>query len=207
MEFNPDPTKQATELIFSHKIKPHVHPPLFFNGNVVTKVESHKHLGLTLDTKLSFKSHVNEKIIKTKKIIGMIKHLSKYLPIKTLILMYKSLIRPHFDYCDVIFHIPPPNNGAFDNVNVINNIGALHFLMTKIESVQYQAALAITGTWKGTSRVKLYKELGLESLSDRRSSNRVLQLFKIKNNLTPEYLRRKLPPLNLHDVNLNIFFK
>ena len=77
--------------------------------------------------------------------------------------------------------------------------------MTKIESVQYQAALAITGTWQGTSRVKLYKELGLESLSDRRSSNRVLQLFKIKNNLTPEYLRRKLPPLNLHDVN-PIFF-
>ena len=136
------------------------------------------------------------------------KHLSKYLPIKTLILMYKSLIRPHFDYCDVIFHIPPLNNRAFgngNNVNVINNIGTLHVLMTKIESVQYQAALAITGTWQGTSRVKLYKEIGLESLSDRRSCSRVLQLFKIKNNLTPEYLRRKLPPLNLDDVNPNLF--
>ena len=75
----------------------------------------------------------------------MIKHLSKYLPVKTLTLLYKSLIRPHFDYCDVIFHIPPPNNGAFDNVNnAINNIGISHVLMTKIESVQYQAALAIT---------------------------------------------------------------
>ena len=127
----------------------------------------------------------------------MIKHLSKYLPIKTLILMYKSLIRPHFDYCDVIFHIPPSNNGAFDNgnVNVINNIRTLHVLMTKIESVQYQAALAITGTWQGTSRVKLYKELGLESLSDLRSSNRVLQLFKIINNLTPEYLKKKATTL------------
>ena len=127
LEFNPDPSKQATELLFSCKNRPPVHPPLFFNGNVVTKVDEHKHLGLVLDSKLSFKSHVNEKIIKTKKTIGMIKHLSKYLPIKTLILMYKSLVRPHFDYCDVIFHNPPSNNGAFDNNanNDVNNNGDL----------------------------------------------------------------------------------
>ena len=33
-----------------------------------------------------------------------------------------------------------------------------------MESVQYNAALAITGALKGTSQVKPYKELGLESL-------------------------------------------
>ena len=80
--------------------------------------------------------------------------------------------------------------------------------MSKIESVQYQAALAITGTWQGTSRIKLYKELGLESLSDRRSLNRVIQLFKIKNSITPAYLRGKLPPLSIQDdpnANPNTF--
>ena len=209
MEFNPDPTKQATELLFSCKKKPPIHPPLFFNGMVVTKVNEQKHLGLILDEKLSFRSHVNEKITKTKKIIGMIRHLSKYLPIKTLVLMYKSLVRPHFDYGDVIFHIPPQINGAFGNNNANGNL-QLNVLMAKIESVQYQATLAITGTWQGTSKIKLYKELGLESLSDRRSVNRVLQIFKIKNNLTPEYLREQLPPLlvqnNLH-ANPNIFFE
>jgi len=162
---------------------------------------------LILDEKLSFRSHVNEKITKTKKIIGMIRHLSKYLPIKTLVLMYKSLVRPHFDYGDVIFHIPPQNNGAFGNNNANGN-RQLNVLMAKIESVQYQATLAITGTWQGTSKIKLYKELGLESLSDHRSVNRGLQIFKIKNNLTPEYLREQLPPLrvlnNLH-ANPNIF--
>ena len=35
----------------------------------------------------------------------------------------------------------------------------------KIEAVQYNAALAITNAIKGTSRTKLYKELGIESLS------------------------------------------
>ena len=69
--------------------------------------------------------------------------------------------------------------------------------MKKVESVQYQAALAITGSWQGTNRVKIYEQLGLESLSDRRSLNRILQIFKIKSNLTPSYLKSKLPPLDV----------
>ena len=206
LEFNPDPTKQATEHLFSCKNKPPAHPPLFFNGNIVTKVDEHKHLGLILDKKLSFKSHLNEKILQTKKTIGMIKHLSRYLPVKTLLLMYKSLVRPHFDYCDIIFHIPSLGNERF--VNYLPNNEHLNILMAKIESAQYQAALAITGTWQGTSRIKLYKELGLESLSARRSLNRIIQLFKIKNNHTPEFLRNKLPSLSIQDnpnANPNIF--
>ena len=206
LEFNPDPTKQATELLFSCKNNPPAHPPLFFNGNIVTKVDEHKHLGLILDKKLSFKSHLNEKILQTKKTIGIIKHLSRYLYVKTLLLMYKSLVRPHFDYCDIIFHIPSLGNERF--VNYLPNNEHLNILMAKIESVQYQAALAITGTWQGTSRIKLYKELGLESLSARRSLNRIIQLFKIKNNHTPEFLRNKLPSLSIQDnpnANPNIF--
>ena len=93
------------------------------------------------------------KSTRQKKTIGMIKYLSKYLPVKTLILMYKSLVRPHFDYCDIIYHIPPDDNGIFDNIH--NNGFAnrsLNILMAKIESIQYQAALAITGAWQGTNR-------------------------------------------------------
>ena len=41
-------------------------------------------------------------------------------------------------------------------------------LLNKLESVQYNAALAITGAIKGTSKERLYEELGLESLSNRR---------------------------------------
>ena len=38
MEFNPDPTKQATEVLFSCKKSSPYHPPLIFNGMVVAKV-------------------------------------------------------------------------------------------------------------------------------------------------------------------------
>ena len=82
LEFNPDPTKQATEVLFSHKKPPLNHPPLYFNGNEVKQVNEQKHLGLFLDSKLSFKRHINDKIAKVKKTIGILRHLSNFLPLK-----------------------------------------------------------------------------------------------------------------------------
>ena len=74
------------------------------------KVNEQKHLGLILDSKLSFERHVNEKIIKAKKFIGIIKYLSKFLPLKTLDQKYKALVRSHLDYCDIIYHTPASNS-------------------------------------------------------------------------------------------------
>jgi len=65
--------------------------------------------------------------------------------------------------------------------------------MKELEKVQYQAALAITGTWQGSSQLKLYDELGWESLSDRRWCRRILQIHKIVNDKTPQYLKNRLP--------------
>ena len=66
--------------------------------------------------------------------------------------------------------------------------------MENVEKIQYKAALAITGAWQGSSRLKLYEELGWETLSDRRLSKRILQIHKIINDKTPSYLKNKLPP-------------
>ena len=77
-----------------------------FNGTIVAKMNDQKHLGLSLDSSLSFKKHVNEKINKAKKNLGLIKHLPMFLPHKTLDLMYKALVRSHFVYCGMIYHIP-----------------------------------------------------------------------------------------------------
>ena len=67
--------------------------------------------------------------------------------------------------------------------------------MEKLASVQYATALAITSAWRGTSREKLYNELGCESLNLRRWSRRLVLLFKFVNNLTPQYTRQPIPPL------------
>jgi len=74
--------------------------------------------------------------------------------------------------------------------------------MEEIEKLQYDAALIVTGAWKGSNRSKLYDELGWESLSDRRRIRRTLLLHKIVNNCTPSYLKDKLPPQH-YQVNLD----
>ena len=63
----------------------------------------------------------------------------------------------------------------------------------KLESIQYNACLAISGCFRGTSQEKLYSELGLESLADQRFSRRMIFFYKIMNNLSPSYLRSYLP--------------
>ena len=113
--------------------------------------------------------------------------------------MYKSLVRSHLDYCDVIYHIPPLNTPVIGM--------SLQTLMEKIERIQYQAALAVTGTWKGTNRNKLYEDLGWESLSDRRMCKRLLQFHKIVDRKTPNYLIKKLPPNHRNLINLPYIFR
>ena len=87
--------------------------------------------------------------------------MSKYVPRSTLEAMYKSYVRPQLEYGDVIYHHPPLVGNHL-------SIYDLNELMTKVDSVQYRAALVTTGAWKGTNKEKLDKELGWESLSQRR---------------------------------------
>ena len=74
--------------------------------------------------------------------------------------------------------------------------------MEKLESVQYFAALAVTGTWKSTSRDKLYDQLGWESLNLRRWSRRLILFYKIVNNLTSDYTRHPIPHLQESNYDL-----
>ena len=162
---------------------------ILFNNIPVKKVNEHKHLGIVLDSKLSFSAHIKSAISKTRKGIGLLKYLSKYLPRHTLNELYKLYVRPHLDYGDVIYHIPSKVCEFSQNIILSN-------FMEKLESVQYSAALAVTGTWKGTSRDKLYAELGWESLSLRRWSRRLTLFYKFKNNISPEYTSEPIPPLH-----------
>ena len=191
MEFNPVPTKQPTEVLFSCKKASPSHPQLIFNGNIVKKVSEQKHLGLILDSGLTFKKYINEKIRKAKKNLGLIKHVSRFLPLKTLDQMYKAVVRSHLDYCDIIYHIPP-------KINPPPQFPTFNSLMDKLERVQYQAALVATDAWQGSNCSKLNEELGWETLSDRRMCRRILQIHKIMNNKTLFYLKDKLPPEHKH---------
>ena len=66
-------------------------------------------------------------------------------------------------------------------------------MMNIVEQIQYKAALVVTGCWQGTSRDKIYDDLGWESLSDRRWYRRLCMFYKIRNHEAPQYLRDHLP--------------
>ena len=76
-----------------------------------------------------------------------------------------------------------PSNATFSNRN---------------ESVQCNAALAITGTIRGTSKKKLYQELGFETMKERMWFWKRYCFYKILNNQAPVYLYSLLSPPNRH---------
>ena len=106
----------------------------------------------------------------------MIWKLRYILPRHSLITIYKSFVRPILNYCDIIYD--QPNNEGFCN---------------KIERLQYNVALAVTGAIRGTSQTKLYNELGLESLIFRRWMRRLCMFYKIKILNILEYLYYLIP--------------
>ena len=102
--FYPTVSKQAHEVIFSRKRKKVIHPNLTFNNINVKRVDSHKHLGLVLDDKLSFKDDLKTKIEKESKGIHVLRKLRSHIPRSSLITIYKSFIRPSLDYADIIYN-------------------------------------------------------------------------------------------------------
>ena len=100
------------------------------------------------------------------------------LPRPSLIILYKSFIRPHLDYGDIIYD--QPFNNSFQN---------------KIESIQYSVCLAITDAIRGTSKERLYGE-SLESLQNCRWFRKLCYRYKIVVNRSPNDLFKFVPASN-----------
>ena len=128
MQFNPDISKQAIEVIFSHKINKPDHPLLVFNGIPVARERSTKHLGLILDERLSFRLQIKEALQKAKKGLGLLKYMSRHVTRDVVDTMYAMYIRPHLEYADVIYR-------HWQNQES----------MYLLESIEYQAARTVTG--------------------------------------------------------------
>ena len=104
MNFNPDTTKQAQEVIFSCKVKKStVLPPFLFNNASVTRTSSQKHLGIILDNKLKFDDHIKMVFRKISKTVGLLRKLHNFLPRAALIAIYKGFIRLHLDCGDILY--------------------------------------------------------------------------------------------------------
>ena len=181
MSFNPDITKKKNNTS---------HPSFYFNNTPIQRKSVQRHLGLFLDEKLPFLKHIDEKIKKATVGVNLMRKLNLLLPRSSLLTVYKCFMSPHLDYGDVIY----------DQRN-------LSSLTNKIESVQYNAALAITGAIRGTSKEKLYQELGFESLKDRRWLRRLCHQYKIVSAKQPAYLYDLIPPFQRSSSNKDCIYE
>ena len=146
MSLNPDTTKPAQEVIFNKKLKTVPYPSITFNNNPLSLCPAQKHLELVLDSKLTFNEHMKHILSKVNKSIGLLRKFQPVLPRSSLLTIYKAFISNHFDYADLVYY--ESYKSSFHE---------------KLESIQYNAALAVTGVTRGSSE-KFYQELGLELL-------------------------------------------
>ena len=161
-------------------MKKTVHPPLLFNNASVTRTSSQKHLGIIIDNQLKFDDDKKMMFRKTSQNKGVLRKLHNFLPrAAALITIYKAFIRSYLDYGHILYD--QACNMSFHQ---------------KLESIQYNACLGITGAIRGTSKEKLY--LGLESLQLRRWYRKLGMFYKIFKSKTPQYLFKLIPEKHRH---------
>ena len=139
MSFNPDISKQAIEIIFSNKNNNNKAdpPPVTFNGIPVKRDIETKHLGMVLDSKLTFKSHLegtNGRLAKARQGLGLMRQLKRWTSPSVLETVYKAYVRAHPDYGDILFHTEDLTKHSVWNVEATDN------LLRKVETIQYKAA-------------------------------------------------------------------
>ena len=134
---------------------------------------SQKHLSIILDNRLSYEEHLRLVFSKINRTIGLLRKLLCLIPRSALLTIYKTSVQPHLDYGDIIYE------------KTYNS--SLH---QKIESAIYNACPAITGATKGTSKKKLYNELGLEPLHLRRWFRKFCYFYKFYKHESLQYLSR-----------------
>ncbi|MES9992730.1 MAG: reverse transcriptase family protein, partial [Candidatus Thiodiazotropha sp.] len=181
--FNPS---KSESLLFSRKhIKPH-HPPIIMNNEVISEVNTHKHLGLTFSNDCTWHDHLA--LIKTKAWhrINIMRKLKFTLDRKSLEKIYFAFIRPLLEYADVVW----------DNCT--------QYEANELEKIQIEAARIVTGGTKLVSLNLLYAETGWETLASRRDKHKIIVFYKMYSGLSPTYLSSLIPPTVGANVTYNL---
>lgn len=167
--------KKTKAMTFSLKRGQSPSPPLFLDNNRIELVKEHVHLGVTLMSNLSWKSHILKIYQKAQNKLNLLKGLKFVLSRHTLQTLYKSIVRSNMEFADVVW------DGC--------SLGDAELL----ENVQFEAARLITGAMKGTHRESLLLETGLHRLSSRRKMHKLTVFYKMINGIAPRYLSAICP--------------
>ena len=134
----------------------------------INRVKCSKTLGVIVDEQLTWKNQIESIVNKASKGIGMIRRMKKYVPATVLENVYKAIVLPYFDYCSLVW----------ENCSV--------YLQDKLQKMQNRAARVITGKPYDTRISDMLNELGWQPLAERRRSQKIIFMHKVKNKQFPE---------------------
>ncbi len=173
-------------MIITNKTQDQNYPDLYLDGTKLTKVISHKHLGVTLTHNMKWGIHIDAAISKANKRLHGIRRIRFLITRKARILLYKALVLPLLEYGNILY----------DNCSM--------YLKQRLESVQRQAALVCTCAFRNAGYTNLLTELGWPSLEERRKYFRLTTMYKMVNSHVPEYLCNLAPATVGARVNYNL---
>ena len=124
------------------------------------EVEYEKDLGVYIDSKLSFETHVNNSVKLANKMTGIIKRNFKFMGDQVFLNLYKTLVRPHLEYSCVVW----------DPITLRDQ--------RLVEGVQRRATKLIPNMQSLNYEQRLVN-LGLPSLQYRRMRADMIQVYKI----------------------------
>jgi ribonucleases P/MRP protein subunit RPP40 len=145
-------------------------------GETLDCVMSERDLGVIIDSDLKFSEHIHNKINIAKRNIYMIRQNFRYLDAKTVMILYKSLVRPHLEFCSPVWN---PSQKA---------------LVDSLERVQ-RAATRLVPEVRGLAYERRLEVFGLQSLSSRRSREDIIALFLLNR---IDHLRCLIPFKDAH---------
>ena len=116
-------SQRAEDLDIAPETTPYA---LFVNDASINHLKQVKNLDPVIDENLTWEHHINYISQKIKRNVSILKRMSKVLPAKSLCMLYKILIEPHFRYCSIIW-------GNCEEI-----------LKDKLQTLQHKAARIIT---------------------------------------------------------------
>jgi hypothetical protein len=138
------------------------------------RVEKMKYLGVILDEKLTLNEHLDYICKKMGKKYGFMCRANKKLTTESKILLYKSIIAPHIEYCSTLLYIMNDEQ------------------IKRLQKIQNKIMRLILRCNKRTSIIWMVDALQWQPIKQRIEFNALLFIYKIVHNHTPNYLSEKI---------------
>ena len=156
---------------------------LEFAGTPIDIKNHLKILGICLDNKLSFKEHINIMLKKVYSKIGALRRLKRLVPANTMLLLYKSFVLSHFEYCNSLL------------------LGIGKTLNKKLEDANYYGLRTIMNMGKSTDYESILRMADMNTLEHRRIEQSLMIFFKCFKENGPGYVvnlfKPRVTPYNL----------